>query len=169
MAQGLLENSISFYGIVELARRVCNEHGRRLPSASQLHALKRKVIFSDSKEIKNFLNGRIHKKKAREKWIFEIREGGKKAPFYKWIITTFIDPVFQEKYLSKLGPNYRPGLSIDLPKGIIGQRFEDLQPLIIKKALCEFIDLILLYQNGLFFRENTDHEGTTLIEVLTHG
>ena len=164
----VVERAISFTRISRLVEEQIVPHIGQIPSTSQWYRFRERASTGDSDKIAGFLNERKDKKKTKKGWIFQIE----RQPFYKWINTTFIFPVKDaggdyEKF--RRGPYRDLGFSLSLPDEITDDLFNANEPVILKKALCQFIDhVLLLAEDGLCYKERWEGNNQTL-EVLDHG
>ncbi len=138
-----------------------------LPSKSQWYRLKEYALTGDAKKIGEFLRERSLKKENRRSWVSAIVQG---KAIHLWLDELFVKPVEEASDWNDLtqGKYRELGLSTDLPPKYLVSDFEDIKRVVLKMALCEFIDRILLFTGKPGLSYHTDPDNGRM-EVKQHG
>ena len=138
------------------------KHRKKLPSTSQWYRFRQKVLTARKiSDIRWFLEERPLKSKTAPQWTFRFEN----SPFCNFITDKFIRVPEGAKGVAELkGSNYF-GLSLTGKINSGNDEMEQVKLKIVQKALVEFIDRILIFKEGMDFREKENNDGIRKLEV----
>lgn len=123
-------------------------HVKKLPSSSQWHRFKQKVMAArELEDIREFLSERPEKASSRTRWCFPFR----KKHFNEFLIETFLDRLEGAKSLRDILGHPYFGLKIGPLSDEISRDFSKIKLLVLKQALIRFIDQVILLKEGISF------------------
>lgn len=159
----VMARMIRVEGVTDLARFI-SRFEKKLPSTSQWYRLRQLAATGDAKKVHAFLEDRRKRKKTRAHWIFDTGHG---IPFYRWMEQVFLDPVQDAGDIRELQKVCDFRVAVNLSYRRQAPDLSEIKRLVVKKALCGFIDQLLLLLDNFTWKV-VRQGGISKMEVEKH-
>jgi hypothetical protein len=136
----LLMKCIVVPGLADLVDKRLKRHRDSLCSQNQWHRLREQALHGSVNDILEHLRHQKKRPKVKEFWNVPIEGHRGLATWLEEDVINHImrcpDPMTLKRGLLHI--------QIILPERLYLDRFEEMKPIIVKRALCEFVDQVLL-------------------------